>query len=104
MTEDILSTVCEPVREMFCATTCLRVTSCLCSNFKLENWANGHSVSSGVRILRTLLLNVSKNGSNSGPACLVMPVFSNLISLLDKTVDSTGTWVQIGPDLPVILL
>ena len=89
MTEDLLSTVCEPVREMFGATTCLRVTSCLCNNLK---------------ILRTLLLNVSKNGSNSGPACLVMPVFSNLISLLDKTVDSTGTWVQIGLDLPVILL
>ena len=50
MTEDILSTVCEPVREMFYATTCLRVTSCLCNNLK---------------ILRTLLLkNGSKNGSN----------------------------------------
>ena len=29
MTADILSTVCEPVREMFCATTCLRVTFCV---------------------------------------------------------------------------
>jgi hypothetical protein len=60
MTDDILSTVCESVRETFCATTCLRVTSCLCNNLK---------------ILRTLLLNVSKNGSNSGPACLVTRVY-----------------------------
>jgi hypothetical protein len=34
MTEDILSTVCESVREPFCATTCLRVTSCLCNAVK----------------------------------------------------------------------
>jgi hypothetical protein len=39
-----------------------------------------------------------------GVSIIIMPVFSNLISLLDKTVDSTRTWVQIGPDLPVILL
>ena len=35
MTADILSTVCEPVREMFCATTCLRVTSLLVDSRQL---------------------------------------------------------------------